>query len=89
MLVQPSVYGTDNTALLDALSRQRQGLRGVAVVDPGLSLEDIRALDAAGIRGVRFNLVDHKGERNVVPAELIGDAGARHCAVRLAHRVPD
>lgn len=72
VLVQPSVYGTDNAALLDALSRRRQGLRGVAVVDPGRSLEDIRALDAAGIRGVRFNLVDHKGERNVVPAELIG-----------------
>lgn len=72
VLVQPSVYGTDNAALLDALKRQRQGLRGIAVVDPGISLEDIRALDAAGIRGVRFNLVDHKGERNVVPADVIG-----------------
>ncbi len=72
VLVQPSVYGTDNAALLDALSRQRRGLRGIAVVDPGISLTEIRALDQAGIRGVRFNLVDHKGERNVVPADVIG-----------------
>lgn len=70
VLVQPSVYGTDNRALLDALSRQRRGLRGVAVVKPDISPDEIRALDHAGIRGVRFNLVDHKGERNVVPEDV-------------------
>lgn len=71
VLVQPSVYGTDNRALLDALSRHRQGLRGVVVVEPDISTAEIRALDDAGIRGVRFNLVDHTGERNVVPVDVI------------------
>ena len=71
VLVQPSVYGTDNRALLDALSRRRQGLRGVAVVEPDIATDEVRALDDAGIRGVRFNLVDHKGERNVVPLDVV------------------
>ena len=34
VLIQPSVYGTDNRALMDALGKHRQGLRGVAVVEP-------------------------------------------------------
>ena len=71
VLVQPSVYGTDNRALLDALKRGGQGLCGVAVVEPDISAGEIRALDDAGVRGVRFNLVDHAGERNVVPVDVI------------------
>jgi len=71
VLVQPSVYGTDNRALLDALSRIKKGLRGVAVVDIGITPDDIRVMDAAGIRGVRLNVVDHSGERNVVPIEAV------------------
>ncbi|HEY6831507.1 MAG TPA: amidohydrolase family protein [Pseudolabrys sp.] len=69
VLVQPSVYGTDNRALLDALSRKKKGLRGVAVVDFGITQSEIRAMDEAGIRGVRLNVVDHSGERNVVPLD--------------------
>jgi 2-pyrone-4,6-dicarboxylate lactonase len=72
VLVQPSVYGADNRALIEALSRSRgQGLRGVAVVRPDISADEIRAFDDAGIRGVRLNLVDHAGERNVVPADVV------------------
>jgi 2-pyrone-4,6-dicarboxylate lactonase len=71
VLVQPSVYGTDNRALLDALRRQRRGLRGVAVVDFDIKPDEIRAFDDAGIRGVRFNLVDRHGERNVVPIDEV------------------
>src|SRR6266480_2362093 len=58
VLVQPSVYGTDNTALLNALSQEKQGLRGVAVVERDICKVRIRVLDDAGIRGVRFNVVD-------------------------------
>jgi predicted TIM-barrel fold metal-dependent hydrolase len=71
VLVQPSVYGTDNRAMLDALRRTPQGLRGVAVVDPGIGQEDIRILDDAGVRGVRLNLVDRHGEKNIVPVEAV------------------
>ncbi len=69
VLVQPSVYGNDNRALLDALALEKTGLRGVAVVDPAIGLDDIRDYDNAGIRGIRLNVVDHSGERNVMPVD--------------------
>src|SRR5580700_11342526 len=37
VLVQPSVYGTDNRALLAALRAGGEGFRGVAVVEPTIS----------------------------------------------------
>ena len=89
VLVQPSVYGTDNRALLDALSRRRgRGCAASPSSTPDISADEIRTLDDAGIRGVRFNLVDHKGERNVVPDDVVRALAERDRAVRLAHRIP-
>lgn len=62
VLVQPSVYGTDNTCLLDALSRLGPASRGVAVVDPDhVSDKALADLEAAGIAGLRVNLVASGG----------------------------
>ncbi len=61
VLVQPSVYGTDNTVLLGALDELRKrgiDCRGVAVVDPAISDKALERMHSAGVRGVRFNLVD-------------------------------
>jgi D-galactarolactone isomerase len=55
--VQPSTYGTDNRCLLDALSRFGNAARGIAVVDPGVSNTELKRLHTAGVRGLRFNLV--------------------------------
>lgn len=55
VLVQPSVYGTDNAALLEALARWPQRLRGVAVVDPGVPGSTLQTLHDAGVRGIRIN----------------------------------
>lgn len=71
VLVQPSVYGTDNRALLDVLSRVPSGLRGIAVVDADIDTATVKALNDAGIRGVRLNVVDHNGPRNVIPEEQV------------------
>src|SRR4051794_28871889 len=71
VLIQPSVYGTDNRALLDALARHNTGLRGVAVVDSEISEAEVRSLDRVGVRGIRLNVVDHDGERNVVSIEMV------------------
>ncbi len=57
VLVQPSVYGTDNSAIEDAM--QAAGdieLRAVAVVAPQVSDEELRRLHALGFRGIRINL---------------------------------
>lgn len=58
VLVQPSVYGTDNSVLLKAMAESPFPCRGVAVIDDSFSDHDIDQLHQAGIRGARFNLVD-------------------------------
>lgn len=55
VLVQPSVYGTDNRALIDALARMPEAFRAVAVVPPDIADSDLIALHAAGVRGIRVN----------------------------------
>jgi 2-pyrone-4,6-dicarboxylate lactonase len=71
VLIQPSVYGTDNRAMLAALRAAGPGFRGVAVVEPSIAAHEVEALHQAGIRGVRLNLVDRREGRNVVPLELV------------------
>ncbi|MBC7649504.1 MAG: amidohydrolase family protein [Vitreoscilla sp.] len=61
VLVQPSVYGTDNTVLLDALRMQPGRHRGVAVVDVSISDAELTSMHSLGVRGVRFNLVSPAG----------------------------
>ena len=56
VLVQPSVYGTDNTAMLAALSSGVFAFRGVAVVDENISDRELEDMHRAGVRGVRINL---------------------------------
>jgi predicted TIM-barrel fold metal-dependent hydrolase len=56
VIVQPSIYGTDNQCLLDALRDMGGAGRGIAVVDQGISDEALAALAAQGIRGLRINL---------------------------------
>lgn len=56
VLVQPSFLGTDNSYLLAALAAQPERLRGIAVADPRASLDDLEALDRAGVVGIRLNL---------------------------------
>jgi len=63
VLVQPSVYGTDNTAMLDAMKAANGRLRGVAVVAEDVSDAQLKELDATGVRGVRVNIVDVKDRK--------------------------
>ena len=57
VIVQASCHGADNTATLAAIAQSAGTARGVAVVDPGTGSAALAALDAAGIRGVRFNFL--------------------------------
>ncbi len=61
VLTQPSVYGVDNTAMLDAMARSRGRLMGVASVDKDVSEEELANLHEAGVRGLRINLADKGG----------------------------
>ena len=61
VLVQPSVYGTDNSVLLQALARESGRHRGVVVVDVDVTDAELQTMHAMGVRGVRFNLVSPVG----------------------------
>ncbi|WP_233238806.1 amidohydrolase family protein [Bordetella sp. LUAb4] len=56
VIVQPSAYGADNRCTLDAVARLGKAGRAVAVIDESTSDEALRAMHAAGVRGVRVNL---------------------------------
>jgi predicted TIM-barrel fold metal-dependent hydrolase len=55
VLVQGSAHGRDNSAMLDALARQPDRLRGVAVADADIARDDLRQWNRLGVRGLRFN----------------------------------
>lgn len=80
VLVQPSVYGTDNTVMLEAMKTAGNRLRGVAVVDEDISDDELKSLDAAGVRGLRVNIVDVKDRK---PGTLPMDS-LRELAQRIA-----
>jgi predicted TIM-barrel fold metal-dependent hydrolase len=67
VLVQPSIYAADNRCLLDALAQDPVRLRGVAVVPWDVASKDLEKLHAAGVRGVRQNIVDLKDGKGVLP----------------------
>ncbi|WP_242697274.1 amidohydrolase family protein [Bordetella petrii] len=56
VIVQPSVYGTDNRCLLDGLRALDGAGRGVAVLDAAAPAAMLQALHAQGVRGLRINL---------------------------------
>ncbi len=74
VLVQPSVYMTNNSALLDGLKQAPIPMRGIAVVGARVSDAELERMHALGVRGLRLNLR--------VDAGVDGDA-----APALAHRI--
>jgi len=57
VIVQPSTYGTDNRLLVVSLEQFGANARGVAVVDTQVTDAELQSLARAGVRGIRFNLV--------------------------------
>ena len=55
VLVQGSAHGRDNAAMLDALERYPDRLRGVAVADRDTASVTFGTWDTLGVRGLRFN----------------------------------
>ena len=57
VLVQPSFLGADNSYLVASLLRYPDRFRGIAVVDPEISGDQLDRLQAAGVVGIRLNLI--------------------------------
>ena len=79
VIIQPSIYGTDNSVTLAAIKQAAIPCRGVAVIDETISDDEIAALVQAGIRGIRLNLVDVAGPMGDMPIDI-----ARRLADRIA-----
>jgi predicted TIM-barrel fold metal-dependent hydrolase len=56
IIVQASVYGTDNTCALDAIRELGPRARGVAVIDAKTTDAELDRMAKSGIRGLRLNL---------------------------------
>lgn len=61
VVVQASVHGTDNRAVLDAAAAHPDRLRAIVSVTEGVTEAEIAAMHAKGARGIRVNLVDRGG----------------------------
>lgn len=71
-LVQGSAHGRDNSAMLDALERRPDRLRGVAVADETTPGAELARWHRLGVRGLRFNHYFRGGQlhyRGGVPLE--------------------
>lgn len=80
VLVQPSVYGTDNTVMLEAMKAAGAQFRGVAVVAEDISGRELERMHEAGVRGVRVNIVDVKDRK----AGTLPLAALRKLALKVA-----
>jgi len=75
VIVQATCHGADNRALVDALHAADGRARGIATVTASVSAEELAALDAAGVRGVRFNFV--KRLVDTTPREVLQQIAQR------------
>lgn len=75
VIVQATCHGADNRAMVDALRASNGLARGVATVTREFTDEQFRELDAAGVRGVRFNFV--KRLVDVTPREVLVEIAGR------------
>lgn len=57
LLVQPSCYGYDNRAMLDAMDASEGRIKGIAVVPAEIPDRDMRRLGDHGVVGARLNLM--------------------------------
>ena len=80
VIVQPSVYGSDNSCTLDGIRRLGERARGVAVIDNATTDAALHEMHRAGIRGVRVNL-ETAGETDP-------DAARRNLAAAVARVAP-
>lgn len=75
VIVQATCHGADNRALVDALKSSNDRARGVATVKADVTDAELKALHAAGVRGVRFNFV--KRLVDTTPPEVLRSIAQR------------
>lgn len=69
VIVQSSSHGRDLGVLFDAVQRYPQRLRGVGLADDAVTDDQLAAMRAAGIRGLRFTGHPHTGATYAAKAD--------------------
>ena len=82
VIVNPSVYGTDNSCTLDAVKQLGARARAIAVIDDQISPAQLDEMDRAGVRGIRLNfetfgLTDPNAARKVFQSAVQRLAGRK------------
>jgi 2-pyrone-4,6-dicarboxylate lactonase len=70
VVVQATCHGTDNAVVADALEHMQGRAAGVASVNQDVTVDELRRLDAVGVRGVRFAFLPHIASETT-PADVI------------------
>lgn len=78
VIVQPGPYGSDPSAMFDALDRGRGTLRGVAVADPSIDPDTLKRWAARGVCALRF--VEVRGPAGTPNPGSVGFDGLRKLA---------
>ena len=76
VIVQATCHGSDNRALIDALNASNNKARGVATIKQDVTDAELQGMQAAGVRGVRFNFV-----------KRLTDFTPREVLLEIAHRI--
>jgi len=84
VIVQPSVYGTDNACTLDAARQLGPRARAVAVIDDGTSDAELDEMHVQGARGIRLNLAT-AGQTDPVVARALFERAAERLEPRGWH----
>ncbi|HEY2335821.1 MAG TPA: amidohydrolase family protein [Burkholderiales bacterium] len=63
VIVHASCHGADMRATLDGIARSKGAYRGTAIIDETYGDKEFQRMHDGGIRGVRFNFVQHLGGR--------------------------
>lgn len=79
VIVQATCHGKDNSAMLDAIAASGGAARGIAMVGADVTDAELRALNAGGVRGVRFNFV--KRLVDATPQDVYEKIAARVTAI--------
>jgi 2-pyrone-4,6-dicarboxylate lactonase len=75
VIVQASCHSKDNRAMVDALETSGNKAKGVAFVGEEVTDAELKVMDRAGVRGVRFNFV--KRLVDFTPREVLERIAAR------------
>ena len=78
VIVQATCHGKNNDAMVDALEAAGELARGVAMIGPATTDDELKRMDAAGVRAARFNFLKR----------LVGDT-PKEVYVEAANRIAD